>query len=378
MSRYMLRGAQAQGNSLSLHSSGKGSRATGVLGGKKGRGSSAHSRSALKKGDNNSSAEQRMVSEEAERVAEREMAVFGEHKRVLQGLLNRLEDLIPIQDLLDAVLFLLHNYIPPINDFPVTNVDNHSPAIVQISPLFTDAGLAVVSCFTVKILTGKLPLLLSPDSNRSSDGNKDSDRASAIQRDAEELFFTLQEAKKADDYMVGSCSSTNIAPSLNDNVTSNSPPVLEGGLSLDVDLNAFNALHSLLSLISVLGAHEELMRKASVASIAFLSPTPSQSPTPSSSVHNRTSARIGGSKNGNPILMTTSSSSGTHVSELNSCPSMTAATPVECDGMEEVSTNNYHSSLDELSGLMGSPLDRPGCAVLLLSLYRLLDQVMIT
>jgi hypothetical protein len=292
-------------------------------------------------GSYDSKAEYQRALKEAHLAAEYRVDSLTVQKNVLHGLLSRVESLIDSESLLLALTALL----PPLSTVDVVGVPRTSLSGGPVSApsplvLLTDAGLAVVCCFACRLLTGQLefPFTATDSEPRDSSLCDTATSTSSVMCRPEEIFYTLQEvinrprpaAPQSFQSSSSACSSSG-GSLTNSSTPSPGPPV--------PDIS--DLLCSLLSLAPRLCYEEETLRKSSAVSTSFLST--SWHPLASASTRDR--------------------------------PSMTPAAPnSSLPTQRPPDSGDSSDPLERLHGMMGAPLDRAGCAVLVLVLYALLDQ----
>ena len=248
------------------------------------------------------------------RAHENQLEVFETHKFTLQRLLNRLERLIGMDCLLVSVASLLQT---------------------TLAMLTTDAGLAIISRFSMTVLNGELRdvrleaeqptnLRHNDDDEGCSDGvgsgAEDVGRlmasvATSVSRDPDELFVPLLE-------------------------------MCRGSTAPDAAHRAESLQCQLLALIPKLFVREEQLRKANVPlDLAW---------TMTSSKKNKTTATSTPTTAAPPA-------GDNHRSSIE---------PTESSGGGDGPAASLEAAL---SGRLGATLDRQGCAVLLLILLALLE-----
>jgi hypothetical protein len=288
-------------------------------------------------GSYDSKAEYHRALKEANAAAECRVDSLAVQKNVLHGLLSRVESLIDSQSLLLALTALL----PPSMTLEAVGVTNTTQSRGTTSAvatghlvLLTDAGLAVVCCFACRLLTGQLEASSTTADTTSQDPflSDTTTSTSSVMRRPEEIYYTLQEviARPRPATQQSSQSSSSACSSSSGGSITNTSTLAAGPLPDISDL-----LCSLLSLVPRLCHEEESLRRASAVS---WHPGPA-----SASVRNNFSST--------PVAPNLT---------------LTAPHPLDC--------RDSSDPLERLHGMMGAPLDRAGCAVLVLVMFALLDQ----
>jgi hypothetical protein len=289
-----------------------------------------------------SKAEYQRALKEAHLAAECRVDSLTVQKNVLHGLLSRVESLMDSQSLLLSLTALL----PPLSTGDAVGVTSTSKSVGPVSVpsplvLLTDAGLAVVCCFACRLLTGQLEVPCTATDTASQDSSlyEMATTTSSVMRRPEEIFYTLDEVitrprpptQQSSQSSSSACSAS--GGSLTNRSTLSPGPPLPDVLDL---------LCSLLSLLPRLCNEEEALRKASAVSTSFLS----TSWRPSSAT----------------------------VSARDSSSTIPAPPKLSLPAQYLLDSGDSSDPLERLYGMMGAPLDRAGCAVLILVLYALLDQ----
>lgn len=295
-------------------------------------------------GSYESKAEYQRALREAQAAAECRVDSLTIQKNVLHGLLSRVESLMDSQSLLLALTALLHPMSTG-DAVGVTTTTHSEGRVSAASPpvLLTDAGLAVVCCFACRLLNGQLEVSTIATDTASQDSSTSDASHSSVIRRPEEVFYTLQEVvtppRTAAQLSSGSSSSASFSASSSSGASNTHSATPTPGPSIP-DLSAL--LCSLLSLVPRLCHEEEALRRASAVSTSYLS-TSWHPGSASTGIRNNSS--------------TTSAASNR---------SLPADQSPHCGDSSD--------PFEKLHGMMGAPLDRAGCAVLILVLYALLDQ----
>ena len=327
---------------------------------------------------------------------DRKLMVLAVQKRTVQCLLNRIEGFISAKSLLSSLEILLSTSIPDTEHCAVFSNNSNPPGGSTSPSILTDVGLAVVTCFSLRILTGQLevPELNRIDINKyntadsiSGSGSRTEQSSSigvcnAVKRlrSSEEIFYSLMEINGGVSHdcsfpdtssSSSSSSSSHLSSSSSQSYTSSSSSsssyaIPNEGSSTNHEklLNPTTLLSSLLSLAPLLFFYEEKLRKASALFPSFLSP-----PTLTKKIQkkNLNSSLDINLKSGVPCPSIQNNSTGKERSD-------------ESNYGRIDSDKNTNPSIDyscKLHGLLGSSIDRSGCAVLLLVLYALLNYVII-
>ena len=314
-------------------------------------------------GDYTSEANFKKAMRKAEVVTSCHADNLATQRVVVQNLLNRVEGLISDETVLLSMSLLLTDDITTC--IPSTPASVLSPADVPTSSLpcgsgkcnsiptalLTDAGLAVVSCYAVRLLTGQLQS--SPSNADAVRGNISNSSNSSVMRRPDELFYSLLEvtahtaAVHPVDVNVQSTSSS----------STNSTTNVQGDASHGNDqsnaisLVTANLLCSFISLAPLLSREEDFLRKASILPDSFTT-----------------------------VERNLNRSTELKRKKINDAyaPELIAAQQVHTTQSDSSSSSKSSERKEigqnvELHSVMGATLDRAGCAVLLMSSYVLLD-----
>ena len=320
---------------------------------------SSHGSTVDDAGDYTSEANFKKAMRKAEAATSCHVDDIATQRIVVQNLLSRVEGLVSDETVLLSMRLLLladdiTTSVLPSPASPPSSADSPLSALpcgggnCKSIPtaLLTDAGLAVVSCFAVRLLTGQLQVS-TPNADAERGGISSSSSCSIMRR-PEELFYSLLEAT----VHTAATHPANVQSSSSS--SSNSATSDHGGASHTMDQsNAIssataNLLCSFISLAPLLCREENSLRKAS---------------------------RL-------PDSFSTVERNLTRSTELKRMKFIDASA-LEVIAAQQVRTTQSDSSSSSerietrpnvvLHSVMGAALDRAGCAVLLMSSYVLLN-----
>ena len=353
--------------------------------------------------------------QKAELTIDRKLIVLTVQNRTVHKLLNKIEEMIDTKSLFLALEILLICPIQiPINSAMSqsqytklsSNTYVKSSERYIRSSLMTDAGFAVVTCFSLRILLGQLEVSelnkknemqnsansedpgLGSRSNPECDSSCDTRTTTNIMKSSAEIFYPLLEVIEGSLDQISpqvpssfsssssSFSSSSLSSSPSCSSSSHASTFSSSSSSLPSAFpnrtlvpsqrkpqNSSTLLSSFLSLLPSLYLHEENLRKSSATINSILSPQ-----TPMKRVHKEDQS-ISYSKQSNSAMNSIHPILESRTSQNSIGKENNAAT-----GKNGVNNNrNIDGSLSVLNGLLGGAVDRSGCAVLLLISYCLLD-----
>ena len=356
----------------------------------------------------------------AELIIDRKLLVLTVQKRTVHKLLIKIEEMIDTKSLFLALEILFECSIQDSMDHTVSQseyIKHPSNTSIELSewyiqsPLMTDAGFAVVACFSSRILLGQLDVsklnkqdktphctttIHSRRGSRSShecDSSSDMRDSVNIMKSSAEIFHPLLEVIEGSQVRTSfpdpsqlpssSSFSTSFPTSLSSSSSSysSSVPIFASSSSLQSaslnqtsvpsqpkTLNSSTLLSSFLSLVPLLYFHEENLRKSAAMFNTILSPQ-----TPMKRLYKE-------DQNASHSKQSNHQRNSVFESILPSTKQNFSGTDYNASGSKNGEKNNrenidlsINGSPSVLNGLLGGAVDRSGCAVLLLISYCLFD-----